>query len=169
MLRFIKNSLILICLLGATEVCAGTVVMKFTTPEGKTIAAGTIQITETPYGLLFTPQVHGVGSAGIHGFHVHEHADCSKNAMAAGGHLDPARTNKHVGPYQDHGHLGDLPALYAAVDGSITLPVLAPRLKHLSQIKNHSLMIHAGGDNYSDLPKALGGGGNRMICGVIKN
>ena len=29
-------------------------------------------------------------------------------------------------------------------------------------------MIHAGGDNYSDLPKPLGGGGDRIACGVIQ-
>jgi len=29
-------------------------------------------------------------------------------------------------------------------------------------------MIHAGGDNHSDHPTALGGGGARMACGVIR-
>ncbi|WP_324128836.1 superoxide dismutase family protein, partial [Acinetobacter baumannii] len=29
-------------------------------------------------------------------------------------------------------------------------------------------MIHAGGDNYSDSPQPLGGGGARIACGVIK-
>jgi len=29
-------------------------------------------------------------------------------------------------------------------------------------------MVHVGGDNYSDNPEALGGGGARMACGVIK-
>jgi Cu-Zn family superoxide dismutase len=29
-------------------------------------------------------------------------------------------------------------------------------------------MIHAGGDNHSDTPAPLGGGGGRMACGVIK-
>ncbi|SSP59941.1 Cu/Zn superoxide dismutase [Acinetobacter baumannii] len=29
-------------------------------------------------------------------------------------------------------------------------------------------MIHAGGDNYSDSPLPLGGGGARIACGVIK-
>jgi len=28
-------------------------------------------------------------------------------------------------------------------------------------------MVHAGGDNYSDTPAALGGGGARMACGVV--
>jgi superoxide dismutase, Cu-Zn family len=29
-------------------------------------------------------------------------------------------------------------------------------------LKGHSLMIHAGGDNYSDQPKPLGGGGGSL-------
>jgi Cu-Zn family superoxide dismutase len=29
-------------------------------------------------------------------------------------------------------------------------------------------MIHAGGDNYSDEPEPLGGGGARIACGVVE-
>ncbi len=31
-----------------------------------------------------------------------------------------------------------------------------------------AIMVHAGGDNYSDDPKPLGGGGDRIACGVIQ-
>lgn len=163
----IKTCLILICSITASAVCAETVTMNFTAKEGTGKPAGTIRITETPYGLLFTPMLNGMNS-GIHGFHIHETPDCGNAGMAAGGHLDPSHTNKHSGPYQDNGHLGDLPALYAMADGAVTLPVLAPRLKHISQIKNHALMVHKGADNYSDSPKPLGGGESRMVCGLIK-
>ena len=47
-------------------------------------------------------------------------------------------------------------------------PVLAPKLKSLKEVKNRSLMIHIGGDNHHDVPNALGGGGARVACGVIK-
>jgi Cu-Zn family superoxide dismutase len=70
---------------------------------------------------------------------------------------------KHEGPY-GNGHLGDLPALYANGDGTATHPVLAPRIK-IADLKGRSLIIHAGGDNYSDHPKALGGGG---VCDIIE-
>jgi superoxide dismutase, Cu-Zn family len=30
------------------------------------------------------------------------------------------------------------------------------------------VVIHEGGDNFSDQPKPLGGGGGRIACGVIK-
>ncbi len=42
-----------------------------------------------------------------------------------------------------------------------------PRLT-AKEIRERSVVIHAGGDNYQDTPKALGGGGKRIACGVIK-
>ena len=38
----------------------------------------------------------------------------------------------------------------------------------LADFRGKSLMIHEGGDNYSDTPKPLGGGGTRIACGVVK-
>jgi len=151
----------------ATVASADTVVtMNFTAKQGVGKTVGTITAQETKYGLLFTPHLAGL-TPGVHGFHVHVNPSCDDNGTAAGGHLDPMNTGKHLGPYNDNGHLGDLPALFVDKDGTATMPVLAPRLK-LADIMNHSLMIHEGGDNYSDTPAKLGGGGGRMVCGVIK-
>ena len=123
-----------------------TVPVNFTAQQGVGKPAGTVLIEETPYGLLFTPNLKGL-TPGIHGFHIHQNPSCDKDGEAAGGHLDPKKTNKHLGPYNNHGHLGDLPALYITQDGTATLPVLTPRLKHLKEIKQHALMVHEGGDN----------------------
>jgi len=168
MKRTIKHFVALACLTTATFAFADTaVLMNVTAEKGTGESVGTVTVSETPYGLLFTPNLHGISTQGVHGFHVHEHPSCDNNGTAAGGHLDPKKTGKHLGPFNNHGHLGDLPALYVNQDGTATVPVLAPRLKHLADIKAHALMIHAGGDNYSDQPQKLGGGGARMICGVI--
>jgi len=134
---------------------------------------GSVTVSSTPYGTLFTPMLEGLKS-GLHGFHIHENPDCSPKekdgkmvaGLAAGGHYDPEKTGLHEGPY-GKGHLGDLPPLYVAEDGKATLPVLAPRVK-LSDLRGRSLMIHIGGDNYSDHPETLGGGGARVACGVIR-
>ena len=154
---------------------AGTqdVPMNLVSADGAPQAIGSITISETPYGLLFTPNLKSL-PVGVHGFHVHENGSCEPGmkdgvkgaALAAGGHFDPQKTGKHLGPYAD-GHLGDLPAVYVTADGMATYPVLAPRLKNLSEIKGHALMIHAGGDNHSNMPKPLGGGGDRVACGVM--
>ena len=66
------------------------------------------------------------------------------------------------------GHLGDLPVLVVDNDGSATEPVTAPRLKTLAEVKGKALMVHVDGDNMSDQPKPLGGGGARYACGVIQ-
>jgi Cu-Zn family superoxide dismutase len=39
----------------------------------------------------------------------------------------------------------------------------------VKDLTGHSLMIHAGGDNFSDEPAALGGGGARVACGMIES
>ena len=87
--------------------------------------------------------------------------------MAASGHFDPANTKKHLGPDAMGGHKGDLPVLKVAADGTATGLLLAPHLKRAG-LAGHALMIHAGGDNYADQPKPLGGGGARIACGVIQ-
>ena len=141
--------------------------------QGKFI--GNIVVSETPYGLLFTPHLSGL-IPGIHGFHVHQDPSCMSGmkegeqmaAMMAGGHFDPEKTGKHLGPYNNKGHLGDLPGLVVNANGSATYSLLAPRWKSISELKKHALMIHAGADNYSDIPAKLGGGGVRFACGVIE-
>jgi Cu-Zn family superoxide dismutase len=150
-----------------------TVTMRAATEQGPGRTAGTVTVTDTAYGALFTPQLKGL-TPGLHGFHVHENGQCGPAekdgkmvpGLAAGGHFDPSGSGRHLGPYAD-GHLGDLPPLYADSSGMATLPVLAPRLK-VADITSRSLMIHAGGDNFSDHPHKLGGGGPRVVCGVVR-
>lgn len=151
---------------GLASAASITVPMNFTADKGIGSSAGQVVITETQYGLLFTPSLQGLTPGG-HGFHVHQNASCEDSGMAAGGHFDPENTGKHRGPYDASGHAGDLPLLTVNADGSVTTPVLAPRLHHLSDVQNHALMVHVSGDNYDDTPEKLGGGGARMVCGVI--
>lgn len=127
---------------------------------------GMIKAEDSFCGVLLTPELHNL-PAGVHGFHIHVNPSCDQNGMAAGGHLDPQKSERHNGPYDNEGHLGDLPVLIVDNDGTATLPTLAPRFK-LDDLKGHAIMIHAGGDNYSDNPEKLGGGGARIACGVIK-
>lgn len=168
MLKISTALLAIFSLTAVTNIVAAdiTVPIYLTAEQGNGKPVGSVLIQSNKYGILFTPNLNNL-TPGIHGFHIHQNPSCAQNGMAAGGHLDPKQTNKHLGPYNDHGHLGDLPAIYVNSDGTATLPVLAPRLKHLADIRNHSLMIHEGGDNYQDEPAKLGGGGARMACGVI--
>jgi Cu-Zn family superoxide dismutase len=87
-------------------------------------------------------------------------------AGGAGGHLDPDKTGMHMGP-MGKGHLGDLPFLTVDGAGTDDEQLVAPRITDVSALKGRTLVIHAGGDNYSDTPP-LGGGGARIACGVIQ-
>ena len=144
-----------------------TIPMYLVDAKGQTKSIGTVKAEDGICGVLITPDLHDLPS-GVHGFHVHEHPSCDNAAAAAGGHLDPANSGKHRGPFTKSGHLGDLPVLIVGQDGRATLPTTAPRFK-LSELSGHALVIHAGGDNYSDTPEKLGGGGARIACGVIHN
>ncbi len=45
---------------------------------------------------------------------------------------------------------------------------MAPRV-NTSNLKGRALIIHEHGDNYSDDPAPLGGGGARFACGVVED
>jgi len=139
-----------------------TVVLHGTDPA-KTML-GTLVFSDSAYGLVINPSLKQL-PPGAHGFHLHEHPNCGDDGMDAGSHFDPQKTNRHQGPYQT-GHLGDLPVLFVGADGQANTPILAPKLT-TQQLKGLSVMLHHGGDNYTDTPP-LGGGGARIACGVIQ-
>jgi superoxide dismutase, Cu-Zn family len=158
-------------LAGAAELKAE---LRQATPTGPGDSLGTVTISEGAGGAMLKTALKGL-PPGAHGFHIHENGSCDPGsangqpvpAGGAGGHLDPQKTGKHEGP-EGSGHLGDLPALQVAADGTASVTLAAPHIKDVEAVRGKSLMIHAGGDNYSDQPAPLGGGGARIACGVIQ-
>ncbi|WP_166254652.1 superoxide dismutase family protein [Marinobacter salicampi] len=156
-----------------------SVEMKSVSPAGKGETIGVIEISVTLGGLLFVPQLELL-RPGLHGFHVHENANCRTSrketepgataqpvpAGEAGGHLDPGWIGSHEGPY-GNGHLGDLPNLYVNEEGIAEHPVFAPRLS-VEALEGTALVIHGRPDNYSDDPEENGGSGRRVACGTIR-
>ena len=153
MKRFSLAILALVVATGA-QAASEKVEMNLVTSQGVGQSIGSVTITETDKGLEFSPDLKAL-PPGEHGFHIHAKGSCqpatkdgkASAAESAGGHLDPQNTGKHEGPED---------------------AVIAPRLKSLDEIKDKALMVHVGGDNMSDQPKPLGGGGERYACGVIK-
>jgi len=173
-----KKSVLLACapvLLYSLSAAAETVnvTMNSIDAKGAVASIGTVALADSPNGLVISPSLSGL-KAGDHGFHVHQNPSCGPAkkdgkmgaGLAAGGHYDPKGAKKHTGP-GGHGHLGDLPVLKVGADGKAGGKLTVANLK-VADIKGRSLMIHENGDNYSDQPKALGGGGGRVACGLIK-
>jgi Cu-Zn family superoxide dismutase len=147
--------------------------MRQATPSGPGDLLGTVTISDSASGVVFKTALKGL-PPGLHGFHVHEKGSCQPStadgklmpAGGAGGHYDPQQTGKHEGP-SGAGHLGDLPVLQVTADGTSNQSLTAPHIRHAEELHGKSLIIHAGGDNYSDQPLPLGGGGARIACGLI--
>jgi superoxide dismutase, Cu-Zn family len=148
--------------------------MNKVTAQGIGEEIGTVRVIRSADGAVFNLNLKGL-PPGPHGLHIHENGDCGPGTVngspaaagAAGGHWDTAQTGKHEGP-AGQGHIGDLPVLVVLADGSVTKSLIAPRITDIETVRGHALVIHAGGDNYSDEPAPLGGGGARIACGVLK-
>jgi len=149
--------------------------MYLITLEAANQPIGLVLISSTDAGAKFVADLQGL-PPGQHGFHVHENGDCGAGptaegttavGMAAGEHYDPEGAKAHLGP-TGHGHLGDLPFLTVQADGRGIGEAIAPRINDAAQLKGKALVIHAGGDTYSDQPKPSGGGGARIACGIIQ-
>lgn len=138
--------------------------------QGIQQAIGTVYLSDSAQGLKIDTQLAQI-PAGVHGFHIHEFGSCAAAekdgkmiaAQAAGGHFNPLKVAHGD---EKTGHLGDLPPLNVDANGQSNTTVYAPRLK-LADVQGLALMVHAGGDNHSDHPEPLGGGGARIACGVI--
>jgi superoxide dismutase, Cu-Zn family len=173
-MRFIVVSGAFLFGIAAAHAATATVTINKIDENGVGASIGSVALTDTEQGLRIDPKLSGL-PAGQHGFHVHVNPDCGPAeqngkkvaGLAAGGHFDPKSTKKHRGPLSTEGHVGDMPFLTIDDKGVAAGSLLAPHLK-VEDVKGRSFMIHAGGDNYSDDPAPLGGGGARIACGVIK-
>ena len=150
--------------------------LQLATPNGPGRNIGSAVISTGPKGAVIKLMLHDV-PVGEHGLHLHENGTCMPAAGpdgkpvlagAAGPHWDPGQSGHHLGP-EGAGHLGDLPRLVVGDKdkGMVREVMIIPRLSDVAALKGHALMLHTGGDTYSDTPP-LGGGGPRLACGVLK-
>jgi Cu-Zn family superoxide dismutase len=138
------------------------------TPSGESV--GTATFTQESGGVRLKAQVKGL-PPGDHGIHVHAAGKCDPpDFMTAGGHFNPG--NKQHGLNNPQGaHVGDLPNLKVATDGSGTFDGL---LKDASLSSGSgslfgpdgtALVIHAMADD--EMTDPTGNSGGRIACGVI--
>ena len=109
-------------------------------------------------------------AAGIHAVHLHTAGDCSANDFtSAGGHLNPGG-NEHGTRNPRGAHLGDLPNVTIAADGSGSVSALlrgrsADVIGHLFDSDGTAIVVHGGADDYVTDP--AGAAGSRVACGVV--
>ena len=159
--RLRRKAAIVVAGAGAAYAANETVTMTAIDANGIGKEIGTLRLSDTKAGLQITPRLAGL-PPGDHGFHVHVNPNCGPGngpdgkpaaGLAAGGHYDPANTGKHLGPLGE-GHKGDMSVLTVDASGKASKSVVAPHLT-VANLKGRSIVIHAGGDNYSDQPQNL--------------
>lgn len=129
--------------------------------------SGTVTFTVVPEGVLVEADLDGL-KPGKHGFHVHEHGDCSApDASSAGGHFNPTNS-KHGGPDSPERHVGDLGNLEADQDGHAHYSRVDKLIKldGPNSIIGKSIIVHADPDDLTSQP--AGNAGARIACGKIE-
>jgi Cu-Zn family superoxide dismutase len=123
----------------------------------------------------------------FHGFHLHTTGECIPPFSSAGGHFNPDGTV--------HGqHAGDFPVLLVMASGRAVAMFVTDRfeLSQLFEGDGSAVIIHAGMDNYANIPattpsggeryhshaedvfgpdsatRATGDAGDRFACGVVR-
>lgn len=128
---------------------------------------GVVTFTKVPSGIEIVADVYGL-NPGKHGFHVHEHGDCSgADGMKAGGHFNPAHT-KHGGPDSAERHVGDFGNLEADEEGHARYERVDTFIafEGVNSIIGKSIIIHADPDDLESQP--TGNSGARIACGMIE-
>ena len=132
-------------------------------------ASGQVTFTEEGDGVRVVANIEGLPNT-RHGFHIHEHGDCSADdSESAGGHFNPADT-PHGGPDDpaDERHVGDLGNLEADMNGVAHYDRLDEVLSFDGDesILDRSVIVHLEEDDLETDP--TGDAGDRIACGVIR-
>lgn len=171
-----------------------SLVAHLSTPDGGQVATATFDFSNSGGKDFVTVTVRttssGVLSPGFHGLHIHGVGKCEADSeaptggapgdfLSAGGHFQAPG-------HSEHPQSGDLTSLQVRSDGSALLVTTTDAFtkKDLLSGDGTSLMIHAGVDNFANIPAerynqvngtpgpdqttlTTGDAGKRVACGVI--
>jgi Cu-Zn family superoxide dismutase len=131
---------------------------------------GELRLVATAAGVNLSGEISGLTPGTEHGFHIHEHGDCSApDGASAGAHLNPANA-AHGGPDATPRHLGDLPNVKSNEEGraevNTTIAGATLRDGGANNLVGKSFIVHARRDDYKTQPS--GDSGDRIACGLIQ-
>ncbi len=131
---------------------------------------GELQLTSAGDGVRVMGEIAGLPPGSEHGFHVHEHGDCSApDGSSAGGHFNPAAA-PHGGPDATTRHLGDIPNIRANEKGTadVNAVIAGATLNDggPNNLVGKAFIVHAKADDYKTQPS--GDAGARIACGVVQ-
>jgi Cu-Zn family superoxide dismutase len=128
---------------------------------------GIVVFTATPDGVQVVADIDFL-EPGTHGFHIHEHGDCSApDGSSAGGHFNPTHS-KHGGPDSPIRHVGDLGNIVADENGHAHYERTDSmiKLEGPHSIVGRSVVVHSHADDLISQPTGEAGG--RVACGRIE-
>jgi superoxide dismutase, Cu-Zn family len=160
-------------------------------PDGAEVATAKIEFNNgyATVTIETTPGSHL--APGFHGVHLHKVGKCEPNSLAPGGGGQPGDFLSAGGHFMAPGHAGhgasgDLTSLQVRKDGSGMLVTTtdAFTMEDLTTGERTSIIIHAGADNFENIPPerynqsngapgpdettmTTGDAGKRVACGVI--
>ena len=152
---------------GATEAPPVAKAQAKILPAKGSEVTGTVTFIQVNGGVEIIADFKGL-KPGRHGFHIHEHGDCSApDFSSAGGHYNPYH-KKHGGPDSLERHVGDLGNVKALEDGTAHYDRIDSviELNGNTSIIGRAVIIHSDPDDYTSQP--AGNAGSRIGCGVIE-
>ena len=125
---------------------------------------GTVRFIQHGERVMVRGQISGLKPNGVHGFHVHDGADCSGDGLGTKGHFNPDGQAHGMHGSGAH-HVGDLPALKADANGVAKVDFVATKIKvsaGAASIVGRGLVVHRDPDDYKTQP--TGNAGPRPGC-----
>ena len=136
--------------------------------EGNSVS-GTVRFVQQGELVRVTVDLTGLPPGTRHGFHVHEHGDCSApDGTSAGGHYNPGG-HDHALPEGAPRHAGDMGNVESddagEVHAELVFDTFSVEADAPPPVMGRGVIVHAEPD---DGGQPTGNAGARLACGVIE-
>ncbi len=121
---------------------------------------GTVVMDEGPTGYPITVMLEGL-VPGPHGIHIHAVGTCNPDFKASGGHINLDNKQQWIAQPRRPDN-GDLPNVYAGVDGTVRAELFATRVNVLTIMEEDSsaIVVQENRDDHATQP--IGGAGGAL-------